>query len=117
MSQSNDGRKAFVANVNIGRAIRVKIGATAGEVEIAGANELGIGTTTESADAAFFVNVRLDNWSVEGTAGAAIAEGAELESGANGKIITKAAGVRIGIALEAAAADGARFEYMPAETR
>lgn len=117
MSQSNDGRKAFVANVAIARALRVKIGATAGEVEIAGADELGIGSATESADAGRFVNVRLDNWSVEGIAGAAIAEGAELESAAVGKIITKAAGVRIGIALEAAAADGDRFEYMPAETR
>lgn len=117
MSQSNDGRKAFVANVAIGRAIRVKIGSTAGEVEIAGADELGIGSTTESADAGAFVNVRLDNWSVEGTAGAAISEGDELESAAVGKVITKSAGVRIGIALQDAAADGDRFEYMPAETR
>lgn len=40
------------------------------------------------------------------TAGAAIAAGAEVQSDANGKAITKAAGVGNGFALDAAAADG-----------
>lgn len=39
-------------------------------------------------------------------AGAAIAAGAEVESDANGKAITKAAGVANGIAWDAAAAAG-----------
>lgn len=40
------------------------------------------------------------------TAGAAIAEGAEVEVGADGKAVTKAAGVANGYARDVAAADG-----------
>ena len=39
-------------------------------------------------------------------AGGAIAEGAELQVGNDGKVITRAAGKTVGWALEAAAADG-----------
>ncbi len=44
------------------------------------------------------------------TAGAAIADGAELEVGAAGKLITKAAGVVVARARQAAAADGDLLE-------
>lgn len=45
-----------------------------------------------------------------GTAGAAIAEDAELEVTAAGKFITKAAGIVVGKAMQAAAADGDKLE-------
>lgn len=44
------------------------------------------------------------------TAGGAIALGARVEVGATGKAVTKAAGVAVGVALQAAAADGDRIE-------
>lgn len=44
------------------------------------------------------------------TAGAAIAQGARVEVGAGGKAVTLAAGKAVGIALQAAAADGDRIE-------
>jgi Uncharacterized conserved protein (DUF2190) len=44
------------------------------------------------------------------TAGAAIAVGAAVEVGAAGKVVTKAAGIAIGRAMSAAAADGDQIE-------
>lgn len=44
------------------------------------------------------------------TAGAAIADGAELEVGANGKLVTKTAGVVVARALQPASADGDLLE-------
>lgn len=44
------------------------------------------------------------------TAGAAIADGAELEVGAAGKLVTKAAGITVARACQAAAADGDQLE-------
>ncbi|MDP1696493.1 MAG: DUF2190 family protein [Xanthomonadaceae bacterium] len=46
------------------------------------------------------------------TAGAAIAAGAAIEVGATGKAVTKAAGIAVARALQAAAADGERIEVM-----
>lgn len=46
------------------------------------------------------------------TAGAAIAKGAHVEVGAAGKAVTLAAGKAVGVALEAAAADGDRIEVL-----
>lgn len=46
------------------------------------------------------------------TAGAAIAKGAAVEVGATGKAVTKAAGITVGRALQAAAADGDRIEVL-----
>ncbi len=112
MPQSNDGRRGFEAGAVLARGVRVKI--VAAKVVVTGDDELGIGTTTNAAAAiGDTVNVRLDNHSVEGVAGAAIAQFAEVQAGALGKIITKAAGARVGIALEAGAADGDFVEYMP----
>lgn len=45
-------------------------------------------------------------------AGEAVAEGAELEVGVAGKLVTKAAGVVVARALQAAVADGDKFEVM-----
>lgn len=46
------------------------------------------------------------------TAGAAIAKNASIEVGAAGKGVTLAAGKKVAIALEAAAADGDRIEVL-----
>lgn len=46
------------------------------------------------------------------TAGAAIAKGAAIEVGAAGKGVTLAAGKKVAVALEAAAADGDRIEAL-----
>lgn len=43
-------------------------------------------------------------------AGGAIAANAYVQVGANGKAITLASGIAVGIALQAAAGDGSRFE-------
>lgn len=51
------------------------------------------------------------------TAGAAIAAGAQIQVGTGGKVITLAAGVAIGRALTAAAADGDKIQaYVSAIT-
>lgn len=46
------------------------------------------------------------------TAGAAIALGAAVEVGTAGKVVTKSAGVTVGRALQAAAADGDLIEVL-----
>lgn len=46
------------------------------------------------------------------TAGGAIAKGAHVEVGATGKAVTLAAGKAVGVALEAAAADGDPVEIL-----
>ena len=46
------------------------------------------------------------------TAGAAIAAGAAVEVGTTGKVVTKSAGITIGRALAAAAADGDQVEIL-----
>lgn len=46
------------------------------------------------------------------TAGAPIAAGAAVEVGATGKAVTKAAGIAVGRALQAALADGDRIEVL-----
>lgn len=45
-------------------------------------------------------------------AGAAVAKGVALETDANGKLVTKAAGPTVARSLEAAAADGSLFEVL-----
>lgn len=46
------------------------------------------------------------------TAGAAFAKDAELEVGAGGKLVTKAAGIVVARSLEAATADGDKVEVL-----
>ena len=80
-----------------------------GNVATAAATMQGIA----SYDAVAADQVAID---VAGTAvaiaGAAVAVGADLEVGAAGKLVTKAAGVSVGRALQAAGADGDLFEIM-----
>ena len=75
----------------------------AGNVASAGERALGVPSTDfdtgEQASVATHGEILVE-------AGAAIAAGAEVESDANGKAITKAAGVVNGVAWDAAAAAG-----------
>lgn len=74
-----------------------------GDLCAAGAKALGSVAADTEADGVAPINV-LGICLV--TAGAPIAAGAEVQSDANGKAITKAAGIGNGYAMDAATADG-----------
>lgn len=74
-----------------------------GNVVAAAANSFGVARTDGAIGDLVPVDVL---GSAVVTAGGAIAAGAYVEVGANGKAVTHAAGAVVGIALEAAAADG-----------
>lgn len=63
-----------------------------------------LGVFADSAETGDDVAVDLGVIPVE--AGAAITAGAEVQAGTNGKVITKAAGVAVGRAIDTATADG-----------
>ena len=117
--QNESGLKTFTADVALGVHLAVKLKASSGTlVEVTGADEELIGVTQprgDGIDAADNVNVKLKNNS-KGTfimtAGAAIAEGADLETGLVGKVITQTTGTVIGKTLEGASADGDEIEVL-----
>lgn len=74
-----------------------------GNVCAAGAAALGTAETDTAAGSPAPVNL---HGALLATAGAAIAAGAAVETGADGKVITKAAGIANGYAIDAALADG-----------
>ncbi|CBJ43009.1 capsid cement protein [Ralstonia solanacearum] len=82
---------------------RLRFVGLTGDVCAAGAKALGTAETNADAGEQASVNTH-GVLLVE--AGAAIAAGAEIESDASGKAITKAAGISNGFALDAAAAAG-----------
>lgn len=109
--------KAFVAGGAIGANILVKL--SAGVLAVAGASEVPIGVTEQAAFAAGdVISVRLLNscGTIEMTAGAAITAGATVFGIANGKIddADPSSGVKVGVALEAATANGDIIEVLPA---
>lgn len=79
----------------------------AGATPAAAASALGV--TNTKADAGDLVSVSTLGTAVV-TAGAAIAQDAIVEVGADGKAITKAAGIGVGRALQAATGDGDLIE-------
>lgn len=81
----------------------------AGALPGAGAAILGI--TTELAVSGKPVPTVVLGTAVA-TAGAAVALGAALEATAAGKLITKTTGVQVAVALQAAGADGDKFEVL-----
>lgn len=81
----------------------------AGAVATAAGNAIGVASTDAAIGDLCPVDV-LGTAVV--TAGAAIAKGAHVEVGAAGKAVTLAAGKAVGVALEAAAADGDRIEVL-----
>ncbi len=74
-----------------------------GNVAAAGAKALGVAEVNAAAGEQASVSTHGIHLV---TAGGAIAAGAEVEVGAGGKAITKAAGIGNGYTLDAAAADG-----------
>lgn len=80
----------------------------AGVYPAAGAGARGV-AATDAAAIGDLVPVDVLGTSVV-TAGAAIAKDAKVQIGTDGKVITLAAGVAVGVALEAAASDGDKIE-------
>lgn len=114
----NDGRRTFIANGALGAHVRVKVTAasatTPPQVEIAGAGEQHVGVTEFAAADGAEVSVRLRTQSgtVEVVASEALAVGASLYGAAAGKVADTSSGTAIGIALQAATADGDQIEMV-----
>jgi hypothetical protein len=116
------GYQAGVLTVTAGAAlgahvrVKVKSGTTTDpvEVEAAGVGEQHIGTTEVAAASGALVAVRPRTMSGSqlGTASEAFARGATLYGAAAGKIADTSSGSAIGIALEAATADGDIVEFI-----
>lgn len=113
MSSYNDHQvKTYTATAALEPYIRVKL--DAGEVVVAGLNEVAIGVTLARVAAAGLVPVRLLNafgtcWM---TAAAAITSGAAVFGAALGKIDDTGVGPAIGYAEEAATAAGDIIEVL-----
>ena len=115
MSQYNEGPKAFIATNDLEACRRVKLTAGKGDaVEYAGAGESFIGITAAKVAAEEEVSVILkpDGRTYKVTAAEALAAGATLYGGADGKVQDTVSGDAIGIALEAATADGDIIEAL-----
>ena len=105
--------RTFVASAAIDQFLRVKL--SSGQLAAAGADDIDIGTLEEEAFASGDVRaVRLA--SATGTrkmvASEAISLGAKVYGAASGKIADTGSGRTIGIALEAATADGDIIEVL-----
>ena len=118
MSQYNDtGRKAFEADEAIAQHLRVKLDSD-GKVTVAGLTDKGIGVATRAAFAAGdIIDVALNSkpGTVKMVAIEALDAGATVYSEANGKVqdTAQATAFQVGVALEAATADGDVIEVMP----
>ena len=117
MSQWNEGPKTFTAGADLEANRRVKLSASSGtQVEYAGLDEQGIGTTLETVTSESHVGVWLDN--LGGTrkvvASEVISANTAVYAGADGKLDAAGGGapVQIGTALEAATADGDIIEVL-----
>jgi len=107
MSQQTESPKTFLSGEALARFRFVKFDA-AGTVMYAAAADLGIGVTQQAVAITTGVAVRLVNTggSLKVTAAAAFSAGDYLYHAADGKVSSTPAGPRIGVALEAATADG-----------
>lgn len=105
--------KTFTAGAAIGRYIRVKL--AAGVLQIAGAEEKGIGITETAVASGDKVTVRL--WTCEGTmkmtCGGAVTSGALVYGAAAGKIDDVQNGNPVGTALEAGSGSASIIEVLP----
>lgn len=114
----NEGIRTFTANGALGAKVRVKLTAasatTPPQVEVAGAGEQHIGITEFAAADTELVAVKLRTFpgTHEGIASEALAVGAILYAAASGKIKDTSDGTAIGIALEAATANGDIIEFI-----
>jgi len=113
----NEGHKTFTSGEALAAKRRVKIqsGTTTNppEVVYADAGEQHIGVTEYAVATATLVSVRLrtSGGTQEATAAGAFSVGATLYGAADGKIDDASSGTAIGIALEAATADGDQVEF------
>lgn len=119
MSQYVDGpTKTYTADATMGQYIRVKPGAAAGGIAIAGLEDRAIGVTGKAA-LAIGDAIPVILFSKQGTilmvANAAIARGAQVYGTANGKIDDADGGSAVihGVALEAATAQNDVIEVLP----
>jgi len=97
-----EGQKTtLLASVDLSSSINLLVVQTSGEAAICGAGAQAIGVLTQVNVAGEAVGIGF-NGEFDAISGAAVAEGAELESDAAGKVITLAAGIKIGYALKAA---------------
>jgi hypothetical protein len=114
----NEGIATFTANGALGAKVRVKITAgsttTPPQVEVAGAGEQHIGITEYAVADSAPVAVRLRTYPGihEGKASEVLAVGATLYGAAAGKVKDTSDGTAIGIALQAATADGDIIEFI-----
>lgn len=114
----NEGNPTFVASGALGANVRVKIKSgtttTPCQVEAAGAGEQHIGTTMYAVADGENVGVRLRTSPGihEGVAADSFSKGAVLYGAAAGKISDSSSGTAIGIAIEAATADGDIVQYI-----
>lgn len=95
---------AATAVILQGQAVNI-----AGAVATAAATAVGLAET----DAAIGARVPVTTLGTGiGIAGAAVAAGAALEVGSTGRLVTKSAGITVGRALTAAAANGDQLEVL-----
>ena len=112
----NEGIKAYTAGEALAnkRRVKLKSGSTTSppEVEYADAGEQHIGITEYAGALADIVAIKMRNFpgTHEMTAAGAFAFGATLYGAADGKVDDAASGTAIGIASEAATADGDLIE-------
>lgn len=113
----NEGHKTFKAGEALAAKRRVKIESgtvtTPPEVIYADAGEQHIGVTEYAVADGELVSIRLrtSGGTQEATAAGAFAVGADLYGAADGKIDDASSGTAIGIALQAATADGDQVEW------
>lgn len=93
---------AAAATITEGQAVTV-----AGAVASSAGNAIGIACTDAVSGEQLAVDMI---GTAVAIAGAAVAKGAALEVGSAGKLVTQSAGVTVARALQAAGADGDRFE-------
>jgi hypothetical protein len=105
--------KSFVAGAAIAKCLRVKL--SAGKLAVAGAEEHGPGTI-ETAVFADLDPAAVRLWTAQGTrkvvAAGPFAVGADIYGAAGGKVDDVSNSLYIGLALEAASADGDIVEAM-----
>lgn len=122
MSQFNaSAEKGYVAAAAIADGILVKLNGSSQITPATAATDAIIGVTDGAVASGLVGNVRLR--SAQGTvkikAGAAVAVGAKVTSNGTGRgITTTTAGNEVvGLAIEAAAADGDLFEAIPSNSK
>ena len=114
----NTGSRTFTAGEALleKRRVQIKAGTTTtpAEVEYAGLGAQHIGITVADAASGETVSVclRTQAGTVEGVASEAFARGAVLYGAASGKIADTSSGSAIGVAIEAATADGDIVEWV-----